>query len=796
MADTPQIQEIQKIISALETTGVIPDYVLPLDTAVLKSKPVLPPVDYTNLDFASIKLQLVNLLKANSNVFGFDIKDFSDANTTGMLLNLMAYMGQMLSYHTDSMVNELFLDTAQSSWAVSKLLNMFAYKPSRPQAGVILLSITRTKSTAVEPSQALAEDAAELSLSALSKRLKLTFGGEVFEVFPAKEIDGVLQPDILSDLIIPAYKNSTSISSPDINLYETLTNTYTCFALSGTTQTEVFRSTGDANQSVVLTNSPVNDSKIVVKVDNDIWGEVTHLSLASLPNTTVVKSAIDNKTPFLIATLSCSPEFVTYVNSLHLLDLTGMVVAINYNNTVELPDYLKISRLHVPYNIGIVSGTIDALTNTVQVLLYHSNYIWGQDPTAVVATGLAPVTIKSAYSSQDILWESGDILYLAKNDVFTLQDNSVITQPIIISETQLIYARSEYTDLIYLRDHPESRIAVGRALSPTTMAFGISADISTIKNADPVYEVVWDGNFKAQIKFGNDVFGKIPPKDSLLTVVYRTNDLVNTGTLIKSGETNRTLRLNNIDLIINNKYASAPSSFGESPDTSKQLVTRFFATQERAISGQDYIVLSKRFNSNIKLTAQLSQSDGDNNIIKLYGLMRRKSASLDTIDTLSLLEKYELRNFLLQYAPLGVSLEFSDGIIRTLDIRIDLQIKSGYVSGQVKSDLAKIIYQYFNLDNLEMGIGFNAAELIKTISVNVSGIKNMNIYFGGTIKNPDGSISNVKEYQFIKDIPSYLEETATFPSISTTDNVLNNITDKLKAYEMILLDSLTINIAG
>lgn len=161
MADTPQIAAVTKSISVLESTNEIPDYVTPLDTAVLKTKPVLPVIDYTNLDFSSIKLQLVNLLKANAKLFGKNIQDFSDPNTVGMFLNTAAFMGQMLSYHTDSMVNELYLDNAQSSMAVSKLLNMFAYKPSRPQAGLLLLSITRNKSTAVEPSQAAQEDSAE-----------------------------------------------------------------------------------------------------------------------------------------------------------------------------------------------------------------------------------------------------------------------------------------------------------------------------------------------------------------------------------------------------------------------------------------------------------------------------------------------------------------------------------------------------------------------------------------------------------------------------------------------------------
>jgi hypothetical protein len=124
----------------------IPDAVTPLDIDLLRFKPQLPPIDYTNLDFSSIKLQLLNLLKANSSKLGYTVRDFADSNTAGMMMNMMAYMGQMLSYHTDSMVNELFLDTAQSPYSTYRLLSMFKYKPSRPTQGVLMLKVTRTRS--------------------------------------------------------------------------------------------------------------------------------------------------------------------------------------------------------------------------------------------------------------------------------------------------------------------------------------------------------------------------------------------------------------------------------------------------------------------------------------------------------------------------------------------------------------------------------------------------------------------------------------------------------------------------
>ena len=146
--DTPTASTlIPNTSGSIREDTAIPAYVEPLDVDVLNNKVALPPIDYTNLDFSSIKLQLLNLLKANSKMFGYSVRDFSDANTAGMLLNLTAYMGQMISYHADAMVNELFLDTSQSSWSTFRLLNMFGYKPTRPQPGVLLLAIIRRPSS-------------------------------------------------------------------------------------------------------------------------------------------------------------------------------------------------------------------------------------------------------------------------------------------------------------------------------------------------------------------------------------------------------------------------------------------------------------------------------------------------------------------------------------------------------------------------------------------------------------------------------------------------------------------------
>ena len=123
-----------------------------------------------------------------------------------MMMNLMAHMGQMLSYHMDSMVNELFLDTAQSSWSTYRLLNMFKYKPARPKAGVLFLTLTRRASVSNSPATASYENSSEVVLSSSLARRSITLGQESFELFPVKINNlGIFEPDYLSDLILPPY---------------------------------------------------------------------------------------------------------------------------------------------------------------------------------------------------------------------------------------------------------------------------------------------------------------------------------------------------------------------------------------------------------------------------------------------------------------------------------------------------------------------------------------------------------------------------------------------------------------
>ena len=67
------------------------------------------PIKYTSRDFGSIKDDLVQHAKR---FYPDQVADFTQASFNSMILDSVAYVGDVLSYYLDYSVNESFLDTA------------------------------------------------------------------------------------------------------------------------------------------------------------------------------------------------------------------------------------------------------------------------------------------------------------------------------------------------------------------------------------------------------------------------------------------------------------------------------------------------------------------------------------------------------------------------------------------------------------------------------------------------------------------------------------------------------------
>tara|TARA_R110001592_G_scaffold207396_2_gene458257 strand:- start:12933 stop:14729 length:1797 start_codon:yes stop_codon:yes gene_type:complete len=83
------------------------------------------PVKYTSKEFNTIKEQLVNYAKT---YYPNTFKDFNEASFGSLMLDTVAYVGDMLSFYIDYQSNESFIDSSIETKNLLKLAKQFGYK--------------------------------------------------------------------------------------------------------------------------------------------------------------------------------------------------------------------------------------------------------------------------------------------------------------------------------------------------------------------------------------------------------------------------------------------------------------------------------------------------------------------------------------------------------------------------------------------------------------------------------------------------------------------------------------------
>jgi hypothetical protein len=85
----------------------------------------LQPINYTNRDFDSIRRDLENFAKR---YYPSTYKDFNEASFGSLMLDTVAYVGDILSFYLDYQVNESFLDSAIEYGNVVRLARQLGFR--------------------------------------------------------------------------------------------------------------------------------------------------------------------------------------------------------------------------------------------------------------------------------------------------------------------------------------------------------------------------------------------------------------------------------------------------------------------------------------------------------------------------------------------------------------------------------------------------------------------------------------------------------------------------------------------
>ena len=82
-------------------------------------------INFAASDFVTLRQSLIDYIKA---VYPLEYNYFSESDLGMMLVELVAYMGHVMSYKADYLANENFIRTARSRESVKKLLELIGIR--------------------------------------------------------------------------------------------------------------------------------------------------------------------------------------------------------------------------------------------------------------------------------------------------------------------------------------------------------------------------------------------------------------------------------------------------------------------------------------------------------------------------------------------------------------------------------------------------------------------------------------------------------------------------------------------
>jgi len=104
-------------------------------------------IDYTSRDFEALKNDLVNLIKVRTSV-EWDTTDPSDLGV--ILVEAFAYMGDIMSYYIDRVMNETTVESAIQRSTLLNFASLYGYKPSGPTPATVNITFENLSSSPID----------------------------------------------------------------------------------------------------------------------------------------------------------------------------------------------------------------------------------------------------------------------------------------------------------------------------------------------------------------------------------------------------------------------------------------------------------------------------------------------------------------------------------------------------------------------------------------------------------------------------------------------------------------------
>lgn len=105
--------------------------------------------DFKSYDFETLRRTMISYLQEN---YPEDFNDFIDSSEYIALIDLIAYLGQNLSFRVDLNARENFLETAQRRDSILRLAQLISYRPKRntPASGFLKITAISTTDSVID----------------------------------------------------------------------------------------------------------------------------------------------------------------------------------------------------------------------------------------------------------------------------------------------------------------------------------------------------------------------------------------------------------------------------------------------------------------------------------------------------------------------------------------------------------------------------------------------------------------------------------------------------------------------
>lgn len=233
-----------------------------------------PTIDYTNKDFQSLRQAMLALAQYRLPEW----TDQSPADLGMLLIDVFAYMGDVILYYQDRIANESFLQTAVERRSVLNALSLVGYQLAPPITSSAALTLYFKP-----PAQGAATIVTVPQGAQFASAPSVTVGAQIFEYLGAD-----LDINLASDQV-------TRSADGKALVYAGLPVTQS----AAQPTTILGSSTGEPNQSFALPSTPVVLDTLVVEVNEGAgwvtWSRVDSLLYDTAPDGAVTLSSAEDR---------------------------------------------------------------------------------------------------------------------------------------------------------------------------------------------------------------------------------------------------------------------------------------------------------------------------------------------------------------------------------------------------------------------------------------------------------------------------------------------------------------------